>query len=221
MKQSGDVKSIIKTVVYALLIVGCVALFVLFGSKRSEFSYEPKSGKTAKQEDDSAKPAACNALVEALSKSGMPCGFSGPSVNPDGTIAYKLLLENEIGEGAVIIKPNKDFLAVRSELRLNYPYTETLSEEESDEASAGEYERRENIHKSLIKNYIKTVTAALDYTDSVNTADLLTAADAVITSYLKLKPYNKTFGNLRFTTFTDCENAYRTFYFVITLSIKS
>lgn len=199
-KKPKDIKNIIKTVIYALLAAGCVVLFAIFGRKQPKPAYRPNESSRGKQDEEIPSPPFCNYLISILKEGGMPCGFSEPAAHPDGTISYRLVFEDKNDEGCIIIKPDKDFYAVRCELRLSYLYTGIPPEGEINKTLIREYERRETLHKELITKYLSAAAAALDYTDSVNNADILTVTDAVIKSYSEMKAYNKTFGELRFNT---------------------
>lgn len=224
MKKTKNGENIIRIIIYAVLIAACVVLFIVFGKKQSEPACKPDEDGHALQDEKVPVPASCNDLADALIKSALPCELGRPAANDDGTIEYSLIFENKNDEGCIIIKPDKDFRAVRCEIRLNYFYDGIPPEGEINKVVLKEYERREKLHKALIEEYLHTVIPVLDYKDSVNSADVLTVTDAVMKSYLETKEnakgYDRSYGVLRINTHKSSEKPRSTFIIVITVKGK-
>lgn len=221
MKKSNS-GNIIKITIYAVLIAACVAVFIIFGKKQNKPAYKPNEESTADQPGETGPvPASCSELTAALKQSGIPCASDSPVINDDGNMEYGLVFENEKDEGCIIIKPDKDFNVFSCEIRLSYFYDGIPPEGEINRVLMQEYERREKLHKALIKEYLRTVIPVLDYKDSVNSADVPNICDNIIKAYMdtgkNAKSYDRSYGVLRFNTYKGTEKPRGTFIIVVTV----
>lgn len=222
MDKTKGAGSVIRIIIYVILITACVVLFIIFGKKQKKTDYKPDEEKPVEQDEAVPAPALCSEIETALEKNITYCRLSEPVINEDGNIKYELVFENEKDEGCIIIKPDKDFRAVRCEIQLSYFYDGIPPEGEINKVLEQEYKRREKLHKALIEEYLSTVIPVLDYKDSVNSADILSITDAVIKSYMTTKQdardYDRSYGVLRFNTHkgkTDFRGN-----FIIVISVK-
>ena len=127
-KNGGNrTAGIIKILIYAVLVLFCIFVFLLYGKKQRsiEAAPEPEVRLPFKTETVNVTPSPIpklspQELVSGLQSAGLDCVITQRSTLTDGSLECSLMLNRISGDGRLVVKPDSNGGTAECILEFNY-----------------------------------------------------------------------------------------------------
>lgn len=185
-KQKTDgnrTAGIIKILIYAVLVLFCIFVFLLYGKKQRsiEAAASPNPSAAAVQtETVNVTPSPIpkispQELISGLQSAGLDCVITQRSTLTDGSLECSLMLNRISGDGRLVVKPDSNGETAECILEFNYIYAEILDDPETDAVARTlkeQYELREKYDAELIDGFIRSLAELFADKEEYNSVDL-------------------------------------------------
>ena len=208
---------IIKILIYAVLVLFCIFVFLLYGKKQRsiETAANPNPSAAAVQtETVNVTPSPIpklspQELISGLQSAGLDCVITQRSTLTDGSLECSLMLNRISGDGRLVVKPDSNGGTAECILEFNYIYAEILDDPETDAVARTlkeQYELREKYDAELIDGFIRSLAELFADKEEYNSVDLEKIISGTVSAYKSMKTYDRYLGDIHFyinTKLTD------------------